>query len=65
MMAAATGQRAIDGLLTLGRGQRVGIFAGSGVGKSMLLGEIAKSSDAHVNVLALIGERGPEAVVPL
>jgi flagellum-specific ATP synthase len=56
----ATGQRAIDGLLTFGRGQRVGIFAGSGVGKSMLLGEIAKSSDADVNVLALIGERGRE-----
>jgi flagellum-specific ATP synthase len=56
----ATGQRAIDGLLTFGRGQRVGIFAGSGVGKSMLLGEVAKSSDADVNVLALIGERGRE-----
>jgi len=55
-----TGQRAIDGLLTLGRGQRVGIFAGSGVGKSRLLGEIAKNSDADVNVLALIGERGRE-----
>lgn len=55
-----TGQRAIDGLLTLGRGQRVGIFAGSGVGKSTLLGEIAKGSDADVNVIALIGERGRE-----
>jgi flagellum-specific ATP synthase len=55
-----TGQRAIDGLLTLGQGQRVGIFAGSGVGKSTLLGEIAKGSDAEVNVIALVGERGRE-----
>src|ERR1043166_205559 len=55
-----TGIRAIDGLLTLGRGQRVGIFSGSGVGKSTLLGEIAKGSDAQVNVIALIGERGGE-----
>jgi flagellum-specific ATP synthase len=55
-----TGQRAIDGLLTCGRGQRVGIFAGSGVGKSTLLGEIAKYSNADVNVIALIGERGRE-----
>lgn len=55
-----TGQRAIDGLLTCGRGQRVGIFAGSGVGKSTLLGEIAKGSDAQVNVIALVGERGRE-----
>ncbi len=55
-----TGQRAIDGLLTCGRGQRLGIFAGSGVGKSTLLGEIAKGSDADINVLALIGERGRE-----
>jgi flagellum-specific ATP synthase len=55
-----TGQRAIDGLLTLGRGQRVGIFAGSGVGKSTLLGEIAKGCEADVNVIALIGERGRE-----
>jgi flagellum-specific ATP synthase len=55
-----TGQRAIDGLLTCGRGQRVGIFAGSGVGKSTLLGEIAKGADADVNVIALIGERGRE-----
>ena len=56
----ATGQRAIDGLLTCGRGQRVGIFAGSGVGKSTLLGEIAKGSEAEVNVIALIGERSRE-----
>ncbi len=55
-----TGQRAIDGLLTCGQGQRIGIFAGSGVGKSTLLGEIAKGSLADVNVLALIGERGRE-----
>ena len=53
-----TGQRAIDSLLTCGWGQRVGIFSGSGVGKSTLLGEIAKGSDADVNVIALIGERG-------
>ena len=56
----ALGIRAIDGLLTCGRGQRVGIFAGSGVGKSVLLGDIANSSDADVNVVALIGERGRE-----
>lgn len=56
----ALGIRSIDGLLTCGRGQRVGIFAGSGVGKSVLLGEIANSSDADVNVVALIGERGRE-----
>ncbi len=55
-----TGQRALDGLLTLGQGQRVGIFAGSGVGKSTLLGEIAKGSEAEVNVIALVGERGRE-----
>jgi flagellum-specific ATP synthase len=55
-----TGQRAVDGLLTLGRGQRVGIFAGSGVGKSTLLGEIARGAEADVNVIALIGERGRE-----
>ena len=55
-----TNQRAIDGLMTLGRGQRVAIFSGAGVGKSTLLGEIAKSSNAEVNVIALIGERGGE-----
>lgn len=55
-----TGQRAIDGLLTCGRGQRVGIFSGSGVGKSTLMGEIAKGSSADINVIALVGERGPE-----
>ncbi len=56
----STGVRAIDGLLTVGRGQRMGIFAGSGVGKSTLLGMIAGRSAADVNVIALIGERGRE-----
>ena len=55
-----TGIRAIDGLLTLGEGQRIGIFAGSGVGKSVLLGMIARYARADVNVIALIGERGRE-----
>jgi flagellum-specific ATP synthase len=55
-----TGQRAIDGMLSLGKGQRVGLFAGSGVGKSTLLGEIAKKSSADINVVALVGERGRE-----
>ncbi|RMG99991.1 MAG: FliI/YscN family ATPase [Deltaproteobacteria bacterium] len=54
------GVRAIDGLLTLGRGQRMGIFAGAGVGKSHLLGRLARSADADVRVLALVGERGRE-----
>src|SRR5207244_291256 len=49
----AFGVRAIDGLLTIGRGQRIGIFAGSGVGKSTLLGAIARGSEADVNVVAL------------
>jgi flagellum-specific ATP synthase len=56
----ATGVRAIDGLLAVGRGQRLGIFAGSGVGKSTLLGMIARNTSADVNVVALIGERGRE-----
>ena len=56
----ATGVRAFDGLLPLGRGQRIGIFAGSGVGKSTLLGMIARNTNADVNVIALIGERGRE-----
>lgn len=56
----ATGVRAIDGLLTVGRGQRIGIFAGSGVGKSTLLGMIARHAQADVNVIALLGERGRE-----
>jgi flagellum-specific ATP synthase len=55
-----TGVRAIDGMLTIGRGQRVGIFAGSGVGKSTLLGMIARQAKADVNVIALLGERGRE-----
>lgn len=55
-----TGVRAIDALLTIGKGQRVGIFAGSGVGKSTLLGMIARHIKADVNVIALIGERGRE-----
>jgi len=55
-----TGVRAIDGLLSVGRGQRLGIFSGSGVGKSTLLGMIARNTNADVNVVALIGERGRE-----
>jgi len=55
-----TGVRCVDSLLTLGRGQRVGIFAGSGVGKSTLLGMVARHVKADVNVIALIGERGRE-----
>ena len=58
--ALVTGIRAIDGPLTLGHGQRVGIFAGSGVGKSSLLGSIARGSSADVNVIALLGDRGRE-----
>ncbi len=54
------GVRAIDGMLTCGGGQRVGIFAGSGVGKSTLLGMIAKNTEAELNVIAMIGERGRE-----
>lgn len=56
----ATGVRVVDGLLTLGEGQRVGLFAGSGVGKSTLLGAIARGADADVVVVALVGERGRE-----
>jgi len=55
-----TGVRAIDALNTIGKGQRIGLFAGSGVGKSVLLGMIAGHSDADINVIALIGERGRE-----
>lgn len=54
------GVRSIDGFLTLGKGQRIGIFAGSGVGKSTLLGMIARNTTADINVIALIGERGRE-----
>ena len=56
----STGVRAIDSCMTMGCGQRLGLFAGSGVGKSTLLGMIARNSDADVNVVALIGERGIE-----
>lgn len=56
----SVGVRSIDGLLTCGRGQRLGIFAGSGVGKSTLLGMIARNTEADINVIALIGERGRE-----
>ena len=56
----ATGVRVIDGLLTLGEGQRVGLFAGSGVGKSSLLGAVARGAEADVVVVALVGERGRE-----
>ena len=55
-----SGIRSIDGLLPLGRGQRIGIFAGSGVGKSTLLGMVARNTNADVNVIGLIGERGRE-----
>lgn len=58
--AIATGIRSIDALLTCGKGQRVGIFSGSGVGKSTLLGMIARDTSADVNVIALVGERGRE-----
>ncbi|WP_164215460.1 flagellar protein export ATPase FliI [Virgibacillus sp. YIM 98842] len=54
------GVKVIDSLLTVGKGQRIGIFAGSGVGKSTLLGMIARNSSADINVIALIGERGRE-----
>ena len=54
------GIRAIDSVLTCGKGQRIGVFSGSGVGKSILLGEIANGSDADINVVALVGERGRE-----
>ncbi|WP_251554694.1 flagellar protein export ATPase FliI [Neobacillus muris] len=56
------GVRTIDGLLTMGMGQRIGIFAGSGVGKSTLLGMISRNTTADVNVIALIGERGREVL---
>lgn len=57
-----TGQRAIDGLLTMGQGQRVGLFAGSGVGKSTLLGQVARHALSDLNVVSLIGERGREVL---
>ena len=55
-----TGVRAIDGMIPIGKGQRLGIFSGSGVGKSTLLGMVARNTSADVNVIALIGERGRE-----
>jgi ATP synthase in type III secretion protein N len=58
----ALGVRALDALLTVGEGQRVGLFAGSGVGKSTLMGQIARQTEAEVNVIALVGERGREVV---
>ncbi|NLT57774.1 MAG: flagellar protein export ATPase FliI [Clostridiales bacterium] len=58
--ALPLGVKSIDGLLTVGRGQRLGIFAGSGVGKSTLLGMIARNAVADINVIALVGERGRE-----
>ena len=54
------GVKSVDGLLTVGRGQRIGIFAGSGVGKSSLLGMIARNTEADINVISLVGERGRE-----
>ncbi|MCA3013027.1 MAG: EscN/YscN/HrcN family type III secretion system ATPase, partial [Myxococcaceae bacterium] len=56
------GVRCIDGLLTVGEGQRIGLFAGSGVGKSTLMGQIARNTAAELSVIALIGERGREVL---
>lgn len=58
----ALGVRCIDGLLTVGEGQRIGLFAGSGVGKSTLMGQIARQTAAELSVIALIGERGREVL---
>lgn len=59
-MPLGTGVRCVDALLTVGQGQRLGIFAGPGIGKSMLIGQMAKNTEADVSVIALIGERGRE-----
>lgn len=56
----ATGVKAIDSMLTIGKGQRIGVFAGSGVGKSTLMGMIARNTTADINVISLVGERGRE-----
>ena len=56
------GVKAIDGMLTIGKGQRIGIFAGSGVGKSTLMGMVARNVKADINVIALVGERGREVL---
>ena len=56
------GVRAVDGLLTVGRGQRVGLFAGSGVGKSTLMGQIARNTEAEIVVVCMVGERGREVL---
>ena len=56
----ATGIRALDGILTVGTGQRVGIFSAAGIGKSTLLGMLARNTEAEINVIALVGERGRE-----
>jgi flagellum-specific ATP synthase len=61
-MALGTGIRVLDGLLTVGRGQRVGIFGGSGVGKSTLIGMMTRNTEADVTVVGLVGERGREVV---
>jgi type III secretion protein N (ATPase) len=58
----AMGVRALDGLLTVGRGQRIGLFAGSGVGKSTLMGQIARNTAAEIVVVCLVGERGREVL---
>ncbi len=60
--ALPVGVRAIDGLLTMGKGQRIGVFSGSGVGKSTLMGMIARNSSADINVITLVGERGREVL---